>query len=422
MSERIHALAQLLLGKASLEECSIEELQHLTKRYPYFAPAQFLLLQKLKAIASPDYESQQRKAVLYFHDPLQFDYFVSSDKFYFDESSFAGFKSAEETAHADDLHPTTTILAGGEALLQQDVVEQNEAEKSVAVPQIVKQTENVTQVIPVAEAAEEPHQFFAEQPNIENIEIPVLSETQVPDESSSIPVEIEPADAQAEPTGEQPLVTEGKEEELMNETPQAPAENDETLLQELVSEENPVDEEPTVSHESSPTMDLPVASENSNNLPEQQLSKTSTEINETEETTHSGENAKTSATGDGAPLFEPYHTVDYFASQGIKISSDELPKDRLGKQLRSFTEWLKMMKRLPASEMAKATETAAEKTVETLANHSVEESAVVTEAMAEVWIKQGNSEKAIETYNKLSLLNPSKKAYFAAKIENLKGS
>jgi hypothetical protein len=41
--------------------------------------------------------------------------------------------------------------------------------------------------------------------------------------------------------------------------------------------------------------------------------------------------------------------------------------------------------------------------------------------MAEVWMRQGNKEKAIEIYNKLSLLNPSKKAYFAAKINSLNG-
>jgi hypothetical protein len=58
--------------------------------------------------------------------------------------------------------------------------------------------------------------------------------------------------------------------------------------------------------------------------------------------------------------------------------------------------------------------------VEHLAQHSVADADVVTEAMAEVWVKQGNREKAIDTYNKLSLLNPSKRAYFAAKAEFLK--
>jgi hypothetical protein len=39
--------------------------------------------------------------------------------------------------------------------------------------------------------------------------------------------------------------------------------------------------------------------------------------------------------------------------------------------------------------------------------------------MAEVWLKQGNKEKAADVYRKLSLRNPSKSAYFAAKIESL---
>jgi hypothetical protein len=118
--------------------------------------------------------------------------------------------------------------------------------------------------------------------------------------------------------------------------------------------------------------------------------------------------------------FEPYHTVDYFASQGIKLSQEEAPKDKFGKQLKSFTEWLKTMKRLPVNEQVKPLDIQAEQNVETLAAHSVEPEEVFTEAMAEVWIRQGNREKAREIYNKLSLLNPSKRAYFAAKIESLK--
>jgi len=57
-----------------------------------------------------------------------------------------------------------------------------------------------------------------------------------------------------------------------------------------------------------------------------------------------------------------------------------------------------------------------------MAAHSLADGDVVTEAMADVWEKQGNHEKAIETYRKLSLLNPSKSAYFAAKIERIKSS
>ncbi len=122
-------------------------------------------------------------------------------------------------------------------------------------------------------------------------------------------------------------------------------------------------------------------------------------------------------------LFEPFHTVDYFASQGIKFREEEKPKDKFGQQLKSFTDWLKAMKRLPVSEIVKTVETHfpvnAEKKVEQLAEHSLAEREIVTEAMAEVWEKQGNADKAIEVYRKLSLLDPSKSPYFAAKISAL---
>ncbi|MDB5197388.1 MAG: hypothetical protein JWP88_1759 [Flaviaesturariibacter sp.] len=119
--------------------------------------------------------------------------------------------------------------------------------------------------------------------------------------------------------------------------------------------------------------------------------------------------------------FEPFHTVDYFASQGIKLSQEDASGDKFGKQLKSFTDWLKTMKRLPAVEVAKSVDSSAEKNVENLADHSVQEAEIVTESMAEVWLKQGNKQKAARVYEKLSLLNPSKRAYFAAKIQNLNG-
>jgi hypothetical protein len=119
-------------------------------------------------------------------------------------------------------------------------------------------------------------------------------------------------------------------------------------------------------------------------------------------------------------IFEPYHTVDYFASQGIKFRDDEKPKDQFSQQLKSFTEWLKMMKRIPAAGTTIVTDTVTEKRVEQLAEHSLAERHVVTEAMAEVWTKQGNRAKAEEIYRKLSLLDPAKSSYFAAKIEDLK--
>ena len=119
------------------------------------------------------------------------------------------------------------------------------------------------------------------------------------------------------------------------------------------------------------------------------------------------------------PLFEPLHATDYFASQGIKLSENVLGNDKLGQQLKSFTAWLKTMKKVQGDRLPPVS-AAGEAAVQNLAEKSNLEEDVLTEAMAEVYSQQGKTEKAIETYSKLSLLNPSKSAYFAAKIESLK--
>jgi hypothetical protein len=122
---------------------------------------------------------------------------------------------------------------------------------------------------------------------------------------------------------------------------------------------------------------------------------------------------------DSTLIFEPMHTIDYFASQGIRLSPDENPTDTLGRQLKSFTEWLRTMRRLPQKDREIIPDRAAEQTVQNFAAHSIEGKEPVTETMAEVLAKQGMPERARIVYEKLSLLNPDKSAYFAAKIEQL---
>ena len=124
---------------------------------------------------------------------------------------------------------------------------------------------------------------------------------------------------------------------------------------------------------------------------------------------------------DGEIPFEPLHTVDYFASQGIKITEDPATNDKLGNQMKSFTAWLKSMKKLHPSQLEEQS-VATEKLIQNSAEESNINTEVLTEAMAEVLIKQDKREKAIEMYNKLSLINPSKSAYFATKIESIKSS
>lgn len=118
---------------------------------------------------------------------------------------------------------------------------------------------------------------------------------------------------------------------------------------------------------------------------------------------------------------EPMHTVDYFASQGIKIDLSKIPQDKLTTQLRRFTDWLKYMKKDNPNPIDLGTHQDLEEAVEIIAHTSNEEREVVTETMAEVLQKQGQNDKAIQLYIKLSFLNPEKSAYFAAKIQHLKG-
>ena len=89
--------------------------------------------------------------------------------------------------------------------------------------------------------------------------------------------------------------------------------------------------------------------------------------------------------------------------------------------MKSFTAWLKSMKKLHPSKLEEQ-DIATEKQIQNSAEESNINTEVLTEAMAEVLIKQDKKEKAIEMYSKLSLINPSKSAYFATKIESIKSS
>jgi tetratricopeptide (TPR) repeat protein len=121
-------------------------------------------------------------------------------------------------------------------------------------------------------------------------------------------------------------------------------------------------------------------------------------------------------------VFTPYHMVDYFASQGIKLILEDNPPDQFGKQLKSFTDWLKVMKKLPPRHSSGKEDEKENEQIRHFAAHSIEERDVLTESMAEVLAKQGMYENAIALYQKLSLIYPPKSAYFASRIEQLKAS
>lgn len=114
----------------------------------------------------------------------------------------------------------------------------------------------------------------------------------------------------------------------------------------------------------------------------------------------------------------PQYAIDYFASQGITFDPAKF-NDKLSKQLMSFTDWLKKMKKTNPQLKQNTISEEIEDAIQKIAESSNEIKEVVTETMAQIFIKQGNIEKARYLYSKLSFLYPEKSAYFAAKILDL---
>jgi hypothetical protein len=118
---------------------------------------------------------------------------------------------------------------------------------------------------------------------------------------------------------------------------------------------------------------------------------------------------------------EPYYTVDYFAAQGVKVQQSLQPTDKLGIQVKSFTDWLKTMKKMPLTktEEIEIKAPVVDHKVVILAENSLLNTETLTETMAEVLVKQGKINDAIKVFEKLSLQDTTKSTYFAKRIKDL---
>jgi len=154
------------------------------------------------------------------------------------------------------------------------------------------------------------------------------------------------------------------------------------------------------------------------------------------------------------PLIYPVYTDDYFLQQGEKIPN-ELPReidsliqeenaDEVAKSLMvmmSFSEWLLHFKNTAEKQKEETKDQRALKTMwqkeklaaaieeeneeipenvfEMAVNSITKEDGLASESLAEIYIKQGKYDKAIDMYRKLSLRNPQKSPYFARKTEEI---
>ena len=126
--------------------------------------------------------------------------------------------------------------------------------------------------------------------------------------------------------------------------------------------------------------------------------------------------AKLDIDSNGEQLF----TIDYFASLGIIVDLTKIPQDKLTTHLLKFTDWLKQVKHGEVNPKSLVANFELEQAVVQTAQNSNQKREILTETMAEVLVKQGLTDKAIQLYKKLSFLNPEKSSYFASKIEHLK--
>lgn len=361
MQQHIHTIVKHFFQKDSLQEVPEQALQQFTEEHPYSSVGHWLLAKKLRQSSDERYEAQSTRTSTWFTNPLWLEWTLEDHK----------------------KTPETLIIPA--LSKEQPVVTTQAPEIIIAEPEAA----------PVHIAAPEQEPEAVQEP-----ETPLIAEEEAPVEKEK------GASVTTEP-----------EEELETEIFIPGVAEPISLVEEPVSQAEaqpaPEPEEPEVVEEvavieiQTPATEKPVEKIPASPVNVLRLDEFKPSISEAEE-----------------PVFEPYHTIDYFASLGIKLKQEDL-KDKLGMQLKSFTEWLRSMKRIAPTAMevnANAFDETMQQSIQEIAGHSVEGKEVLTEAMADVWAKQGNRQKAIAIYEKLSLLNPVKSAYFAAQIEKLKAS
>lgn len=141
----------------------------------------------------------------------------------------------------------------------------------------------------------------------------------------------------------------------------------------------------------------------------------------------------TTAPAEGSLTFQPLYSDDYFAYKRLKDPVNaELISDKGAAEMKSFTSWLRDMKDTFAEKASKKwyqeqmhrsyedADPEVSAAVEKMAMSSITlNNDIVSETLAEIWARQQQYQTAILIYQKLSLLNPNKSAYFAQKIKEL---
>lgn len=363
MSTALDKTLFFLTKKNNLKDISVDELLHLVNKHPYFAPAQLALAVKLKADNNILSKTQLQKAALYFHNQNWLQYQLLNG----DLKNFA--------VNSSELH--TVPIAPPSQLSQKEPVkatftdtnDEYQAFVPGGSPKIkVPTVEEVRGIMQNMEAKkkEEPD-IIIELPQKAPLQSATLA-TEDQNKSSSEAEFIGLHNSLGNPIIEKVNYTDTGNNSALSDEDQQTAKFSSVLANQLADFHKPVQENAKLDFE-----------------------------------------------------MEPFYTIDYFASQGIKADLTQLPHDRLTKQLLTFTDWLKKMKQVGPNPQDLGTDPELETIIQNIAQSSNEVKEIATETMAEVFVKQGKIDKAVQLYIKLSFLDPEKSTYFAGKIQQLKG-
>ena len=409
MNDSLTRALNYLTGSGNIDAVAAEDLEKLVNDHPHFPVAHFLLSKKLKKENSAGFLSQVQKTALYFPNPYWLHYQLINDlpnEPIIYETDEPAINEADESVEDSSKDVEDTLVPEKNIVDRSDDLEEAMDEHTITTEPFNEDTQ------------EDRHTSGLDKPD----NVPVDNEALVHDVIAENKTNsIEPTDITEEPPHNvvEPVHSiahqhhepaSQAEEEMAAIT----RDTDETTVEFL----NEISEEPRTEDRINDTEEVHLTAD-----------RTEPEDDEHEKMFQnikamldaSAEEANAGVKSTIVPI-DPYYTIDYFAAQGIKLDLEKNPQDKLGKQVKKFTQWLKHMKKLgPEDALAAEKPSPAEVEAQTIADASNIAKEVVTEAMALVLEKQGKKDKAIQLYRKLTFLNPHKSAYFADKINHLNG-
>jgi hypothetical protein len=411
-------IVKAVLGRENLLDVSKDEIRRLAEEHPYSPVIQYLLTRKLQLSSDPGYGDSVARTAVYFNNPHWLSQLLRRQTA---SERTAGLEESLGLADAG-----IPAVDSGDAQLAE---ERNDEQPSVETVEMAVETpaDDFTEEIPTTvkeEQADHPDEEAASE--IAAVEDPTTveaAEAMVEQEIAEGSGYLESADGETDKTEE--FEGEGAASEETGWTGPDESDNDDdesSSIATVVPQEQPAHLQETEASPALPPETLEVeATQGEEGLPQVGGAEEETRI-EMQETALDEVPASAAALGETEEIIpiQPLHTQDYFASLGVSLEAESRPTPQA--QVQSFTGWLHTMRPVHP---AKTTETPAQESVEEdvrqEAEASNEDELILTEAMAEVFAKQGLRLKAIDVYRKLSLLHPDKSSIFAAKIEQLKG-